>query len=390
MKIAWVSSWTPRHCGIATYSYDLVSALRSAGHRVEVVCHTDGGTPGEKDVHPAIDLNSPLWANKLYRDVSRVGPDIVHIQHEFGLYRQGRDFAAGLFKPLFQWKIEKLFPVVVTYHSVYSKLRQKTALYMDIMQKLVDAGIVHEFYQYIHLPHNIGRIVPNMHVIPHGAKCIRPYRKACFKERIGFKAADRIIGLMGWFNPSKGFEKVIDNWDDIAGTLGPSTRLVLAGDERSGSKTQKKYKEKLLSCVNSCRHRDRIKVILGSFSPQEYENILKSFDVMVLPYNRCSQSGNLAHSFACGVPVIVNGIEGIKEEVEKSGAGIVVSPKDKRGLIQSIIMLMKDDEWTNRLSKQAFHYAKNKIGWQCIAQKHIDLYRKILRERKKKMERFDS
>ena len=383
MKIAWVSSWPPRHCGIATYSYDLVSALRSADHKVEIVCHTDGGTPDEKDVYPAIDLNSPLWADELYRDVSRTSPDMVHIQHEFGLYRQGRDFATGLFKPLFRWKIEKLFPVVVTYHSVYSKLRQKTALYMDIMQKLVDAGIVHEFYQYIHLPHNIGRVVPNMHVIPHGAKCIRPYCKACFKEKIGVKATDKVIGLMGWFEPSKGFEKVIDNWDDVAERTSSSTRLVLAGEARGSSRTQEKYKEKLLSAVNSCRHRDRIKVILGSFSPQEYENILKSFDVMVLPYNRCSQSGNLAHSFACGVPVIVNGIEGIKEEVEKSGAGVVVSSLDKEELIQNIIMLIKDDEWANRLSKRALQYVKNKISWQSVAQKHIELYTKIIKEREK-------
>lgn len=384
MKIAWVSSWPPRHCGIATYSCDLVTAIRNAGHRVEVVCHTDGGTPGEEDVHPIIDINSPLWADKLYRTISSLRPDIVHIQHEFGLYRRGNDFATGLFSPIFQWRIKGAFPIVITYHSVYGKLRQKVALYMDVVQKLVDAGIVHELYQCVHFPTNLGRAARNVYVIPHGAKYIRPYPNARFKERIGFKADHKVLGLLGWFDPNKGFEKVLDSWDYIAERAGPSTRLVLAGDERDGSRRQKRYKEKLINIVNSRRYRDRIKVILGKFSPEEYEDILKSFDVMVLPYKRGSQSGNLAHSFACGVPAIATGIEGLKEEVEKSGAGIIVSPRDNDGLIGSIIMLIKDSELTSRFSKRAFRYVKSKISWECVAQRHIELYRKLIKDREEK------
>ncbi len=258
---------------------------------------------------------------------------------------------------------------------------------MDIVQKLVDAGIVHELYQYVHLPLNLKRVVSNVYVIPHGAKYMRRYHKASFKEKLGFKATHKVIGLLGWFDPCKSFEKVLDNWDYIAERGGPSIRLVLAGEARDGSMKQKRYREKLLNAVNSNRHKDRIKVILGKFSPQEYEDILKSFDVMVLPYKRGSQSGNLAHCFACGVPAIVTGIEALKEEVEKSGAGIVVSPRDNDELVRSIIMLIKDSEWTSRLTRRAFQYVKNKISWECVAQKHIELYKKLIKEREEKQYR---
>ncbi|MCD6574668.1 glycosyltransferase, partial [Candidatus Aerophobetes bacterium] len=143
MKIAWVSSWPPRPCGIATYSLELVDALRKKGGDVYIVCHTDGGKPGEKDVYPVINLDEVDWAEKLYSIVGEIKPDIVHIQHEYGLYSVNGDYSAGLLRPLFRWKLDDSFPVVITYHSVYSKMDRARAMFMDLMQRLVHAGIVH-------------------------------------------------------------------------------------------------------------------------------------------------------------------------------------------------------------------------------------------------------
>jgi len=384
MKIAWISSWPPRHCGIATYSYDLVTAIRRKGHQVEVVCHTDGGNPGEKNVHPVIDSEVPAWEDKLLRTVNLQKPDVVHIQHEYGLYRQGKDFACGLFKPLFRWKREKKFPTVVTLHSIYSKLSPSVATYVKVVQDLADAMVVHLSSQYTHLPQNLGRMVPNAYVIPHGARLHRPYSKAKFKQKLGFTENQKIIGLVGWFDPNKGFEQLLCKWDYLVERIGPSLHLILAGEARDGSRRREKYRNTLLNLANSCKYKDQIKIILGKFSPEEYENILRSLDLMVLPYKLASQSGNLANCFSCGIPVVVSGLEGLKEEVEKSGAGIAVSPGDKEELIQSVSMLMQNEEWRKKLSQQAIQYVKNKIDWRIVAQKHIELYSELIKQKAKK------
>ena len=80
MKIAWLSSWPPRPCGIATYSEELITALRKAQNDIHVVCHPDGGRPREKNVYPVMNTEVPGWDEAVYDKVQKINPDIVHIQ----------------------------------------------------------------------------------------------------------------------------------------------------------------------------------------------------------------------------------------------------------------------------------------------------------------------
>ncbi len=389
MRIALISSWPPRPCGIATYSNDLVHSLREKGNSMYIVCHTDGGSPGEKNVYPVIDNQNPGWDENLYTVVKQIKPDIVHIQHEYGLYKTKGDHAAALFRPLFRWKVEDNFRVIVTYHSVYSSLNKTMALYIDVMQKLADAGIVHEPYQWSNLPVNLGRIVDNVYIIPHGAKIVTSLSKENAKKSLALEGK-KVIGMLGWFAATKGFERVIYMWDELSKELGSDTVLILAGDARELDPSQKVYKQKLLSLVERCKSKERIKVILGSFNSQEYNKILSTFDVMVMPYTFTSQSGNLAHAFALGVPVIASAMEGLKAEVEASGAGIVVHPEDEDELRRAIITLMNDDSLRGKYSKRALKYVKEKIGWPIIAEKHILLYKNLISKKRIRKRDFRS
>jgi glycosyltransferase involved in cell wall biosynthesis len=73
-------------------------------------------------------------------------------------------------------------------------------------------------------------------------------------------------------------------WDNLSEKLGSDTVLILAGDARALYPRQQEYKKKLIDLVNRCKYEDRIKVVLGSFSPQEYDEMMSTFDVMVMPY----------------------------------------------------------------------------------------------------------
>lgn len=389
MKIAWLSSWPPRSCGIATYSSELVEVLREKGNDICIVCHPDGGSPGERNVYPVMDTKQVGWDEKVYWVVKEIQPEVVHIQHEFGLYQTQNDYATGLFRPVFRWRVEEKFPVVVTYHSVYSTLNKMMASYMDALLRLTDAGIVHEVYQWSNLPVNLERMVDNVYVVPHGARSQVSITRRDAKKSVGLEGK-KIIGMLGWFTPTKGFDRVIAMWDELSSELGPETFLVVAGDARRGDPLQKEYKQKLLTLIERCRRKERVKVVLGSFSPQEYEKLIASFDLMVMPYTFTSQSGNLAHSFALGVPVIVSGIEGLKAEVEASGAGIAVSPQDDEELKSAISILIRNNALREKYSRKATRYVKEKISWSIVAEKHMRLYRKLLNEKQKKKEDIKS
>ncbi|MBI2848895.1 MAG: glycosyltransferase [Chloroflexi bacterium] len=378
MKIVLVSSWPPRHCGIGTYSAELVAALRQKGHDVEVVCHTDGGRPGETQIHPVIDMSDPYWDLALYKTVEAINPDVVHIQHEYGLYNyhfDGRDdHSTGLLRPLYLWRLHHR-PTVITYHSVYTTLDAVQCIFMDISLKLATTGIVHEDYQKIHLPYNIGRVPKNVYVVSHGAKEVESYPKA--KEELGL-AGNRTIGVMGWWEPNKGFERVVRLWPSIKKEMKDSWVLVVAGDARPGSTSGIEYKPRILRAIEESPARDSIKVIMGSFSPEEYDKILSALDLIVLPYSHASQSGNLAHAFAMGVPAIVTDIEGLKAAVEDSRAGITVARDSDFELEAAIRRVMTDPELQEYLSQQAKAFVANKIRWSMIAVKHITVYTRAL------------
>lgn len=385
MRVAMVTSWPPRWCGIATYAENLVEALRAAGADVHVVCHADGGRLGERKVHPVIDQGSPSWYRPLLRAVREIDPDVVHVQHEFGLYTFFQtpgvyDFeprnAFALAVPLFHWNATER-PAVVTYHSVFSRLTREEALYYDHTMGLAAANVVHEPYQRTHLPENLGRVPDNVFVIPHGAGRRRPApaRVRARREQLGLGRRPT-LGMMGWWEPNKGFERVIDLWPRVLREV-PDAALVLAGDARPGSPTGAATREAYLARVASSPARDAIRVVRGAFSKEEYLEILSAFDAAALPYLHASQSGNLAHAYQAGLPVIVSAVEGLKSSVEQSRAGFVVP--DDRQLAAAIVRLLGDRALRREFAEAARRYVRDTIAWDRVARRHLDTYRWAVR-----------
>src|SRR4030042_1488076 len=83
--LVMISSWPPRLCGIATFAEEAVEFLQRAqpDREIHIVSHTDGA--GAK-VHPVIDLSDPQWYLPVVETLRQIGPEVVHIQHEYGLY----------------------------------------------------------------------------------------------------------------------------------------------------------------------------------------------------------------------------------------------------------------------------------------------------------------
>ncbi len=381
LRIVMVTSWPPRHCGIATYSQDLVRALRKEGNEVHIVTFSDGGKKGEKFVHKALKVkkNKALveagWDKKLFKAIDKIEPDVIHIQHEYGLYLHEEDYSAGLLRAFFRWKVETEIPTVVTYHSVYTVLDRVESIYMDVALKLTNAALVHEEFQKNNLPINIGRVPDNVYVIPHGAKDIAPAGDV--KEKYGLKGK-KVVGLIGWWEPNKGFERVVKIWHKIRKEVGSKAVLVVAGDARPGSSSGQIYKPKLLEAIEKSPAKSSIKVITGSFTPEMYDEVLSTFDLMVLPYSRASQSGNLAHAFAMGIPCVATAMEGLKAEIEISKGGLTVPPGDDVELMHAIAHIMKHDELRKRYAKNAAKYVTKQLKWSIVAKKHMALYQKLI------------
>jgi glycosyltransferase involved in cell wall biosynthesis len=372
MNIVMVTSWSPRHCGIATYSSELVGALRTNGHHVDIICHTDEEYGGhrEEGVYPVINTDDPGWDENVYSTIQQIKPDVVHIQHEYGLYLTHGDYGGRILTLLFRLKLEKI-PSAMTYHSIYTSLDRPEAIFTDASLRLLDSAIVHAEVQKLFLPYNLDWIPHNVHVISHGAKEVVPDPLA--KERFGL-VGKKVALCIGWFEPNKRFEDVVEIWPEVMQDAGEQAILLIAGDARPGSDTGIKYKEQLLRAIEESPAKDHIKTILGAFDPDTYDSIVSASDFVVLPYKHASQSGNLAHSFALNKPAIVSSLEGLKAEIEASGAGIAVPVDDLKELRKAITILLTSDLMLETYSEHARGYVTNFIVWKNVARKHTLVY----------------
>lgn len=396
MKVALVTSWPTRWCGIATYSLELSRALKSMGLDLRIICHRDEPDPhllglmkeehaAPERLHPVIDQLDPGWYLSLQECVREVEPDVIHVQHEFGLYslmtREGKfvflpEDAFALVIPLFYWKVRRT-PVVVTLHSVFTRLTFDETVYYDALASLAHAVIVHEPYQKTALEEMTGRTLDNVFVCPHGTfpeKASKP-AKARMRERWAKDQDTLIAGMIGWWEPNKGFERVIGMWPSIVEDAAEANRkvvLVIAGEVRPGSPTGPDYKEQILQMVDASPARDYIRIEPGRFSEQEYRTILGSFDFIILPYTHASQSGNHAHAYGLGVPAVASAIEGLKSSIEASGGGLLA--EDDRALKDRILDMVRLPELRKELAERAWKYATEVISWSRVAQRHVEVY----------------
>lgn len=160
MRVLFVSTWGSS-CGIATYTEELIE---ESGELWEsfVSGPAEGGS-GIRKTPPVpyyqhwhrdgANLDQSLLAA-----VNDFGPDIVHVQHEYGLFQESSAFLRAMHV------VKKRVPVVVTLHTVnWSGSWEHTLWFRDLGQ-CVNAIVVH-------LPEamaSVGLFAPNTFYIPHG------------------------------------------------------------------------------------------------------------------------------------------------------------------------------------------------------------------------------
>jgi len=104
LRVCMVTPFPPRADGIATYSSELINAMESFGHTVYVISHTDenvGGHEAQPNVFGIIDISKPDWERVIFRQIMDLKPDVVHIQHEYGLYANAGDYGISIIDLLF-------------------------------------------------------------------------------------------------------------------------------------------------------------------------------------------------------------------------------------------------------------------------------------------------
>jgi glycosyltransferase involved in cell wall biosynthesis len=106
--------------------------------------------------------------------------------------------------------------------------------------------------------------------------------------------------------------------------------------------------------------------------------LLKSSTILAVPSRMESLPTNIKEAFFLKIPVVATNVGGIPELISHNQTGILSSPDDSSDLSNKINNLLKDQEISNKLIKNAYDYVINEMSWKQVLPKYIKFYTNLL------------
>lgn len=363
MRVAFISTYPPIECGIAAYTDFLVKALSSTSNEFYII--SQYGAKG-KNVSPAYDVKDGDIAKKIFDMTVKFTPDLVHIQHEYGLY--GEMDGIAVLELIYRFKSTTI-PLVATLHTVDPNPKFRVKMILQTMCRELDGIIVHEKDHMSLLETVYGVDREKINILPHGARNLTPVKNAKFKLNIEGK---KVILLVGYFRPTKGFDKIVDLFPRILEKC-PDALLVISGKMRILEFSE--YRNSLFEKIALSPAKESIEVFRGQFPQRTFDTIISASDVMVFPYSEGAQSGIMAHAFSFGKPIVTSDLPAFKNIINESGAGLIAKNDDE--YVDTIVDLLQNRELYDKCSNNAFRHVQEKISWNIIANKTLDIYKQF-------------
>ena len=356
--------------GIAHYTYNLLNSL---SRYVECTLLTEKDYELDNLARNFRVLNSqlssityPKAVANIYAALKKEEPCALHIQSTLSARRDWFFIFSKL-------KI----PVFLTAHNVFSHSeKERKAWGMNFSLKMIYQKSAHIFlhsqYAKNKLKENFKIADDKITVYPHGnylfARSLSALKNSQeAKEELGFSGQDKVILLFGAIREYKGIDLALESFSLALGKI-PLLRFLIVG-KPSGQEgiIKKKIIEKGLE--------GKIKLIASYVPLAEIGRYFSAADICIFPYYNIYASGALQLAYAFSKPVIAFRQGAFPEYVEDKKNGLLCDA-GKEELAQAIIDIFNEYD-LQRLGEASFLLAKDKFGWESIAQKTYNIYQRL-------------
>lgn len=382
VRAIYVSSYIPRQCGIATFTKDLTNAINELNPEslAEIIAVDD---PFYKnydypwEVKYRIKQNDFSTYTAAADYINQSSAEIVHIQHEFGLY--GGEMGEYIIP--FINCIQK--PVIVTFHTVLKDPPPKAKEIVRKIAGLCKAVIVISNKAAERLKNNhkpVGKIV----VIPHGVPDFPKTEPDIYKTRLGFKGK-RILCTHGLLNSDKGIEYVIKAMPRIIKKF-PNTIYLVVGRTHPIVKKHEgeKYRNMLVALSKKLGVKNHVIFRNRYMTLERIIEYIQATDIYFTLHLKKEQisSGSLAYAVGAGKVCISTPFIYAKEVLGR-GRGIFVPMRNSQKVAENVIDLFANPDKAEKYRSKAYDYGRKMI-WSNVALKHLDLFSLIKGQTKKK------
>ena len=369
MNVVHISTYSPRECGIALYTKDLVQSIGSDAF-VHDVFAVDDFKLNYKYTSPvsfAINANDPSDYRRAADLVNQCECQVVSLQHEFGIFGEewGRNILA------FTGSLQK--PLITTFHTVLRDLPQVAReIFIDLSSRsryiVVTIGkaaqIVTETYN-VH--------ANKVRIIPHGAPSACSLNKDGAKEKLGLSGRT-IVSIVGFLSPAKGVDCGIEAMKSVI-EKHPTALLLIVGETHPTLRLHEgeAYREKLESLVTKLGLEPNVAFVNRFVSDEELSIIFGISDIYLAPYRGRDQvsSGTLTAAMAHG-KAIVSTPTLFAQETLSPERGLFCEFDDATSIATQIDRVLGDDSLKRRLEACARDHGKE-VEWRHTAKNYAEV-----------------
>lgn len=362
LRIALVGNWKMR-CGISTYAEKLWPEVAALVGGVKLFTErNDNPTSdvlifGDRTLSP--DDVIPCWKRgesllELADAISSYDPDIVWIQHEFGLWPNARRWLS------FMDDVGKNRRVVVTMHSVF-KHKDKTIAEAAIPEIVVHLdGARRILKEEKGVP---GRVI----VIPHGCD---PCEDS--SQLWNFYKCEHTILQFGFGFRYKGWELALRTVAKLKERFPDVFYTGLFSESPFGLADHNAYFDELSSLVRHLGLRENVAFVRGYQSDASIDSYVRTNKVVLFPYVSHPEhevfgaSGAARLAMSKGVPVVTTNVNHFSDVPTRKG-------ETAEELAERITELFSNEREKQSQVDSQISYAKQN-SWSAVAQRYVNMF----------------
>src|ERR1700678_768170 len=378
-RVAVIGNYLPRHCGIATFTTDLCTAIAAEYGTARLMALPVNDTEEGYDYPPRVRWSLAQDDVKSYQDAAAFlnfnNIDMVCLQHEYGIF--GGPAGSHILHLLRGLKM----PVVTTLHTV---LREPDPNQLRVMEEIAEISdrlivmsqLASQFLQEIYK-------VPGSKIdmVPHGVPDLPFLDPNFYKDRFGVEGK-AVLLTFGLLSPNKGIENVIQALPQILAKHNNVAYIVAGATHphilrRDGDK----YRESLRALAKEMGVEAQVIFHNHFVSPEEMVEFIGAADIYITPYRHEAQvvSGTLAYALGAGKAIISTPYWHAIELLDDR-RGALVPFQNPDAIAQKTIELLDTPAIRHAMRKRAYLFAREMV-WKRVAQGYMKSFARVRGDR---------
>lgn len=375
LHLAFVSTYPPRACGIATFTQDLVRELE----KVPGIAAPSVVAMEREPLQYGLRVRSTIREQEradYVRAAERLNAssvDVVVIEHEYGIYggADGEyilDFARTLEKPL-----------VTTLHTVLPEPSANQRRILRELGRLSSRVVTMARRSRDLLARVYGIGADRIEVIPHGVPLLKPSAsKQALKQHYGL-AGRSVMSTFGLLSEGKGIEYGIEAVAQVA-RRHPDLCYLVLGKTHPNIVAQEgeRYREKLEGLVQQYGIAQNVRFVNRYLTKQEIVDYLALSDIYLTPYLGKDQavSGTLAYAAGSGKAIVSTPYR-YAEEMLADGRGLLAAFRDAGSIASAVERILDAPEAARQMERKMRALGRG-MFWDRVARKYEMMFRAVL------------